>query len=529
VLAPHQQPHGRRHWFWWAAGVGVLLGTLAVLGRAPLPAIDEIYIVSIARTDAFGPQRVPRLTPPLDWVDNYAELYGPVYFKVEAAVLRTFGLSIVTGRIVGWTFAVLICAATAWMVLLVGGSREFAAIAFFVVAVSPDLSPLARNGRMDSMAVGFELIALAAMLAAWQSPRRSAVLNLITGACWALAILTTPRTLPLVAGLLLALPLILCDAPRRKAALQSLAFTLVIVLAGLSLWTRSLGLNPISWLWWIWDGVKDDPYMLVLRGHKRWWAIGPASAIMPTITALVAVGIILIAINRTPVTEAKSRRNIIWFLIAATMFNVLFYIGIVNLPFIVSPYFVLPLFAVLLMATAALRNDVKVYRGLVVLWLLIAAAFSSIRVVAHVAWWQTWDLRNPKLIENFVREHVPPGGIVFADDQYYYYPVDSAGVEYRTFNPAKPGLTPAQSSRTSASDESRFLLWPVADPNSIYPPWFECARPHVVATYEGFSEAVGIERGLSFAFFPYLHGYPTTILYRVPPGCPTPPTPKPGH
>jgi hypothetical protein len=516
-------------WLGWSAGIGVLLGTLAVLGRAPLPAIDEIYIVSVARTRAVGPERAPQLTPPSEWVENYAELYGPVYFSVEAAVLRFFGLSIVTGRIVGWICSVVLSGATAWMVLLAGGASEFAAIAFFVTAVSPDLSLLPRNGRMDSMAIAFELLALASMMAAWQSSRRrTTAWNVVSGACWALAILTTPRTLPLIAGLLIALPLILRDPLRRTAALHSLGYSSALVLASLYLWARSLGLSIIGWLWWLWDGVKDDPNMLVVRGHHRWWGIGLASAIMPTVTAVTALGLLLIAINRSPTTEARSNRKTIWFLMAATMFNVLFYVTVVNYPFIVSPFFVLPLFAVLLMATATLRSDARPYRAMVALWLLIALSFSGIRLVRHIAWWQTWDLRDPKKMEAFITQHVPTRATLFADDQYYYYPVESAGIVYRTFNLKKPGAASAGGGAAPPDAEPRFLLWPVADPNSVFPPWFECARLHVVATYTGFPEAIGIERWLPFVFVPYLHGYPTTVLYQVPPGCPTRASSGPG-
>ena len=62
---------------------------------------------------------------------------------------------------------------------------------------------------------------------------------------------------------------------------------------------------------------------------------------------------------------------------------------------------------------------------------------------------------------------------------------------------------------------------PIGDPNAPFPAWFECARPHAAATYEASAEPVGIERVAPFAFVPYLHGYPATTLYRVPPGCPT--------
>src|ERR1700722_19045167 len=192
----------------WLSGVGCLLAPLAIIERAPIPSLDEIYIVSVANTVGLGPDHAPRLVPPAEWVDNYDKLYGPAFFFAEGTVLRLFGLSPLTGRIIGWAGAVMLCAATVWIVMVVGGSAEFAAIAFAVTAWAPDLSLISRNGRMDSMAIGLELAGLASLMSAWRAPRRAIPWGLAAGVFWALAILTTPRTLPLFAGLFIAAPLV---------------------------------------------------------------------------------------------------------------------------------------------------------------------------------------------------------------------------------------------------------------------------------------------------------------------------------
>jgi hypothetical protein len=79
--------------------------------------------------------------------------------------------------------------------------------------------------------------------------------------------------------------------------------------------------------------------------------------------------------------------------------------------------------------------------------------------------------------------------------------------------------TPRQPVVLPTVDQS-FLFWPVADPNAPLPAWFECARGGAVAWYESPAEPIGVERLVPFAFTSFAHGYPTTILYRVPAGCP---------
>jgi 4-amino-4-deoxy-L-arabinose transferase-like glycosyltransferase len=508
----------------WATGVACLLTSLAIIERAPMPSLDEIYLVSVANTIAQGVDRAPRLNPPPEWVADYEKLYGPVFFYTEAALIRLFGLSFFTGRIAGWACTVLLCATMAWLVLLAGGSAEFAAVAFAVTALTPELSVLARNGRMDSMAIFFELAGIASLLAAWRTPDRSVAWGFVAGLLWALAVLTTPRTLPLLAGLVIGAPLVLANPDLRGSVIRSLAGLCAVVLAAVNLWASQLGLTVYGWFWWLWDGVKDDAYNIALRGHARFWGLGLTSAITPAILVLGAFGVAFIAWRlRTWSRSAwqSSTTLTFGFLVAAMTFNAVFYLVVANYPFGVSEYFVLPVLAVLLMATAmVVRGDGRAYRPLLAFWIATALCFGGYRSAKYIEVWQTWELRDPTRILAFLERHVPRGSLVFSDDQYYIYAVENAGASFRTFYLKNAGPDVLKTDRARGQTAPSFLLWPVADPNAPFPRWYECAKPHVVATYETSSEAIGIERLAPLTFVPYVHGYPATILYRVPADCP---------
>jgi 4-amino-4-deoxy-L-arabinose transferase-like glycosyltransferase len=513
----------------WATGVACLLTSLAIIERAPMPSLDEVYLVSVANTIAQGVDRAPRLNPPPEWVADYEKLYGPVFFYTEAAFIRLFGLSLFTGRVAGWAGTVLLCATMAWLVRLAGGSAEFATVAFAVTALTPEVSVLARNGRMDSMAIFFELAGTASLLTAWRTPGRSVAWGLVAGLLWALAVLTTPRTLPLLAGLLVGAPLFLANRDLRGSVIRSLAGLYAVVLAAVSLWALHLGLTVYGWFWWLWDGVKDDVYNIVLPGHERFWGMGLTTAITPVILVLGTVGLAFITLKLRiwswPAVRSATALPF-WFLVAAMTFNVVFYLVVANYAFVVSEYFVLPVLAVLLMATAmAVRGDGRAYRPLLAFWIATALCFGGYRSAKYIEVWQTWELRDPSRILAFLERHVPRGSIVFADDQYYFYAVENAGAKYRTFYLENAGLDLLKIDRARRQTalmpaEPSFLLWPVADPNAPFPSWYQCAKPYAIATYETSSEAIGIERLAPLTFLPYLHGYPTTILYRVPADCP---------
>jgi hypothetical protein len=514
-------------WLAWTTGVVCLLISLAIIERAPVPWLDEVYLVSVSNTVAQGPNRAERLVPRPEWVDGYEKIYGPVFFHTEAAFIRLFGLSTFSGRVAGWGGTVLMSLATIWLIGVVGGSVEFMAIAFAVMALTPELSVIARNGRMDSMALGFEFAGVASLLMALRASRRAFLWGLIAGVWWALAVLTTPRTLPFLAGLVVAAPVILVDREMRGTFVKALVCLYSVVLAAVYLWADHLEITVIGWFRWLWDCVKDDVYNVALPGHQRFWALGAMTAITPLVVAACIVAIALIAVWLRPRAGGPSRRRLrFWYLFLATTFNALFYLIVANYAFGVSQYFILPLLVVVLMATAVVvRAEPRVYRPMLAFWLVAALCFAGVRTLKYIEVWQTWELRDPKLMQDFVEKWVPRGSIVFGDDQYYFYAVENAGSVYRTFNLVNSGLEQLKSVRPRRQTvlpqvANSFLLWPVGDQNAPFPAWFDCAKANIVARYEAPADAIGIERIVPFAFLPYLHGYPTTMLYRVPAGCP---------
>jgi hypothetical protein len=512
----------------WAVGIFILLADLAIINRVPIPWLDEVYLVSVANSVAHQAQPIERLTPRPEWVDGYERIYGPVFFHAEAAFIRRLGLSPFSGRIVCWLGAILTAIVAAWLVGVAGGSAEWGALAFALVVLTPEFSSIARNGRMDSLAIGFELAGLACLMMALRESTRAIAWSLAAGGCWALAVLTTPRTLPFLAGLIVAAPLLLAARETRVSFVRAGVCLFTVVGVSLFFWADHLELTLVGWAWWLWDGLKDDAYNVVLPGHQRFWALRKFNAVTPLIVILgsLAVGGALLRRHAAPNGVHSQRRRIFWYLLLAVVFNALFYLVVANYAFGVSQYFVLPLLVVVLMATAvAARLEPWAQRPMLAFWILAAVLLGAINVVRYVEVWQTWDLRDPRLMQQFVERSVPRGSIVFGNDQYYFYAVQNAGSTFRTYNAGNAGIdklksaTPRQPVVAATVDQS-FLLWPVADPNAPFPAWFECARASVVARYESSAEPIGIERLVTFAFTPFAHGYPTTILYRVPAGCP---------
>jgi 4-amino-4-deoxy-L-arabinose transferase-like glycosyltransferase len=512
----------------WAAGIICLLADLAIISRAPIPWLDEVYLVSVANSVAHQSRPFERLTPRPEWVDGYEKIYGPVFFHVEAAFIRVLGLSPFSGRVVCWIGGVLTAIAAAWLVAIAGGSVQWVALAFALIVLTPEFSVIARNGRMDSLAIGFELAGMACLMTALRESTRATRWALGAGGCWALAVLTTPRTLPFLAGLLLAAPLLLAARETRASFVRAAVCLFAIVGISLFFWARHLDLTIVGWAWWLWDSLKDDAYNVVLPGHQRYWALGKFNAFTPffVIVGSLALGGALLRRRAAPDGVHSKRRLIFCYLSLAVVFNALFYLVVANYPFGVSPYFVLPVLVVVLMATAvAGQLEPWAQQPMLAFWILATLFLGAINVVRYVEVWQTWHLRDPRLMQRFVERSVPPGSIVFGNDQYYFYAVQNAGSTFRTYNAGNLAIeklksAPPRQPTVFPSLDPAFLLWPVADPNAPFPSWFDCARAHVVATYESPAEAIGIERLLTFAFTPFAHGYPETILYGVPAGCP---------
>jgi 4-amino-4-deoxy-L-arabinose transferase-like glycosyltransferase len=237
----------------WAAGIICLLANLAIISRAPIPWLDEVYLVSVANSVAHQNRPFERLTPRPEWVDGYEKIYGPVFFHAEAAFIRLLGLSPLSGRVVCWIGAVLTAIAAAWLVGVAGGSVQWAALAFALIVLTPEFSVIARNGRMDSLAIGFELAGMACLMMALRESTRATRWALGAGACWALAVLTTPRTLPFLAQH----PGAAAGGRQTRASFVRAAVTFRD--CGHRLLGRHLDLTIIGWAWWLGLDSRNEP------------------------------------------------------------------------------------------------------------------------------------------------------------------------------------------------------------------------------------------------------------------------------
>ena len=115
---------------------------------------------------------------------------------------------------------------------------------------------------------------------------------------------------------------------------------------------------------------------------------------------------------------------------------------------------------------------------------------------------------------------------MFGYDQYYYYAVEAAGSTFRTWTPTpfpppafgRPAGISVEGEPSAALADRRFLLWPVNGLPGAVPDTFACATNNVVARFsESETEVTGVER--LGGFIASLHGYPDTVLYKLPANC----------
>jgi hypothetical protein len=196
-----------------------------------------------------------------------------------------------------------------------------------------------------------------------------------------------------------------------------------------------------------------------------------------------------------------------------------------NLTWSVGDYFALPLLAVVF---AMPRWERTVGRRMLAaaIGCLIACdvGLMALRYTRAAA---TWAARDPAPLDDFVRAHVPPGSDVVGPEAPYFFPVERSGSRYRTVSPEswadwarwvpliEPEAIAAARQIPIAQPIDRFFIWPMDDD---LPPEYACARAHVVATYRRPPDYLHLLGPLARTMDV---GYLSTVLYRLPPHCPT--------
>lgn len=498
------------------AGVGavvVLLAIVATLDRSPTIEPDTQLYASIAKAWQRDGSGVPTVLPnPAEGADH-VRFYGPVYFQLTGLSFQVFGLSKHSARLVSaMGVFVILLSAVSLSISLAGRPRPWI-WSVLLIGLAPEVRYAATNGAMESLAVGFVLCGLALLVRCVTSGRRWCPHAVLAGLALALAALTTPRTYPLIIGVLFAAQGLLPREGHGRAPLVAIA-TLAAVWGGWVWWYCG---DPGAWIALLFRVAANTGADVGWVG-PRTWAVVPVRLITPM--AVVIIG----AFGLGRLMRMRRRRRpepAAEFALAAVGFGGALSFAMMNLTFLFGIYFAVPLLVVLLaLPWPALGVPVRVRRTVVGALLgayLLSAGLTYVRVGL------SWDARDPALIRDFVQTHVPQGATVAGPRSRFFFAVESAGASYMTVlqesfaDWAQWATDPNRVSLPAISSPLRrpqFLLWPS---DWLLPTGYECAAVESAVHYV----PPPVQAPMILTKFDGGDlGYPPLTLYRLGAGCP---------
>lgn len=509
-----------------AAIVIALCGFLLTLDRAPIAWGDSVLYASVTRSLATAHPGAPSVLATSPTAVDYVRFYGPVFFRIEALSFRFFGFSLASARLVSLAGAVLVALAGALIVRALGGRINRQMWTSALLLFTPELGFSATNGRMDSLAVGLGMAALAVCLrglARETSPlRHGLAAGLVLGA----AALTTPRMLPFVFAVIFGSAAVFLTAGLRRSSEWFLLGAMTIGCSTvIGAWTVRAHGGPIQWAHYliaivpaVGVDVAFSPAAVRDWQAEPWRIISSLAAVLGAVVA--ATGLV-----RSPADNSGRGRAAILAL-TVTAVNFIVVALSFNLTFIFSTYFAIPLLAVVF---ALPREWFAISRSS---WrlagVLILALFALVRLGKCSGAALTWTARDPDLIERFVDANVPDGSDVMGKASLYFYAVEEAGsrmlraepysyADWATWAPRATTAPRPPGAPSAAPLTRRFFLWPADDAASAPPPEYECADRRLVAVYE--PPLTNIEWLGSFASLIGTPGYPRSNLYELGPSC----------
>lgn len=518
----------------WVAPVAIILlltsalAFVATLERVPVVWFDEIIQASASLSLAEGGPGAPtivqrsELTPPLTL------FYGPVWFYAGAVFFDLFGFSINAYRSLCLLSAAVMALSCAYLVRVLGGSRELSLVCAALLLLSPEFGSHAASGRMDMLAVGFQLLGLALFLAGHKRGRGLTGLGLsvASGSSWAVAGLTTPRSLPFLASVSVCSLLLAAGSQDRARTALRCGIALAIPALGVAAWAWSFGLTPWAWVAFIAAQSAGDALNSSGLLGGRWnFKVSVVYAVTPLLIALVMVYQFFARASEADArptlsvaTGRLARVDLTSFTVLVLAINAALMLCLISRPASYNLYWAVPLLPV-----ALALSQRRLERGagaklvlLLILWLTLGSAYILLRAykLAEVA--ESWEQRDPSLLEQFVRDNIPPGSRVIGPASFYWYAVEGSGSDYYydVPHPDWPGVTTrglrsavvTGSGREGRDYDRTFLIYPG---NGPLPQRFESRRRLHVATFS----PPASKAGWFLRFNRYSGGYPSSSLY----------------
>ena len=263
---------------------------LLFLPRSPLPWLDEIFFASTSLSVVRGGTAVPTVLAAFPQTHRADLFYGPVTFFLGSFDLRLFGLSLLGWRLLGFAGAIALTFAASWVSRCLDRSSPTAtaASAMFVV-LSQGMGARATSGRIDTVTVAIELLALGCGVCALQTWGNSWSQWMYAGGAGflsGLAALSTPRSFPFLLGFSIALAVEIVVARTWNWMALGLV-TAVSALLPTAWWTIRQGTDPLSWLRFVLALSRGDTVSVspMLRGS--WHLLdGP---LVPRLSGLLVI------------------------------------------------------------------------------------------------------------------------------------------------------------------------------------------------------------------------------------------------
>lgn len=495
----------QRLFIWILAGLAsvALLIALIQLPRTPLPWGDEVLFVSTARAIAAGQPGVPSVLADFPHTGRLDLFYGSIPFWVGAGSLRLFGLSLWSWRVLSWISGVILVLACAWFVLLLSGSRTYAALAAALVVMDPAVGSSLTSGRLDTLAIACQILALCFLVG-----KRSLLSSGASGLLLATAVLCTPRMQPFVAGLAVVLT-IHALATKNRDFLGKLAVAGSTALAAVTAWTFYEGLTPWSWFQYVLKVSSGDKTNSSPLLHGRWGGLdaSPHLFIVPALT-LVWMG--LLVFRRIRDKRALGPAGIVFM---ALLCSAGLTLSLISRPFSYEIFWLLPWLPLAAAITAIYEPGPKL-TGSPMFLVLLASLVGTVMVrsgkVGEVL--LSWRARDPRPISEFICTNIPQHSVVYGTPDFYYYGVEQCGSTYLYAQKWVGGGV------SSAIDQERyqsgaFLIWPAQTPLPTG------LRAHKVAEFRGLGNKVeatpSAATGIVARLLRYGGGYPDTVLYSI--------------
>jgi hypothetical protein len=377
---------------------------------------------------------------------------------------------------------------------------------------------------MHMLALGFEVLALAAFVRAFDRRRSGSHFAFLAGLMLVCAAQTTPRTYLFVFAFVVAALVPGVFGSARLAIRYRLTGMMLILAAGMTIFAVTSHGSVYAWgryLTYIFTHEDTDVAILptAVRDFSFHWS--------GLLTPAVALGGGLLAaysLRWKTMGRDEGTRAALTFLLLCAWIEFVATAVVLNYTFTIGEYISLPLLTVVV-AWPRLPLPRRTLVAMVGLLLAIDTADLAFRAVAVAA---TWQARDPRPVDEFVARNVPAGSAVVGPEQPFLFAVERSRSRYRTVSPRSwadwarwvPAIEPAatEGHRYVAVEEpgARFLIWPKWAPP---PERYECAAPHAVAVFDPAPPAAWTPRMLRDLLDPY-PGYPAAILYRLPDNCP---------